>query len=106
MLERGGFRGERAKELVANARVNIDALGAHADLASVAETVAHGKRRSEIDVRVLEHDQRIFAAEFKNHAFEAVSCISEDALTCFARACEDDELDVGEHECATLHAVA
>ena len=61
--------GEALRELVINARLHVDAVGADAGLAVVAELGGHGAFHRRIQVRVVEDDEGRVSAQF-HRAFQ------------------------------------
>ena len=106
LLQRARPLGHFSQEFLANRCIDVDTFGAHADLPRVAETVAHRERGRRVEVGIVEHNKRVFAAEFKDDALQARPRVGENALPGFARTGEDDEINVREDERAPLRAVA
>ena len=52
---------------------DVDALGGRADLAVVEEAGPRGARHRDVEVGVLEHDQRIDAAQLEIHALQLLA---------------------------------
>ena len=106
LLERRGLLDKPLRESLGDRRRHIDPLGAHADLTGVAEAVAGGEGGGGLHVGVLEHDERILAAEFENHPLQPRTTRFENVRARRAASGEDDELHVGSHHGLSLPLVA
>ncbi len=62
-----------------------------ADLAAVGVACSDDRRHGDIEVRVLPHDRRCFAAELERHAREVSGCADHDVSARVAMARERDQ---------------
>ena len=61
-------RNDAFDKCISDFALNIDAFRADAYLTRVSEAVLHGKCSRCVKISIGKHDQRILAAQFKNHA--------------------------------------
>ena len=81
-------------ELVCHSLVDVDALDRAADLPRVAERVFDSRRRSLLDVGVIEHDHRVLAPELEHEALQRSDRARHDRLAGGAAADEADHVDI------------
>jgi hypothetical protein len=87
-LQGRGLGGQLLDELRGHLAVDQDAVGRHADLALVEEG---GKRRRfdrGVEVGVVQHDDRILAAQFQQHRLQVLAAVLGDDAADLGRAGE------------------
>ncbi len=89
----GGALGELGDEIVGDLLVDDDALSRHADLALIGESAEYRRIDRGVHVGVGKHDERRFAAEFKQHRLQVLGAEFGDLLADPRRAREVDPLD-------------
>ncbi|MPM58715.1 hypothetical protein SDC9_105548 [bioreactor metagenome] len=75
-LELAHGSGQVCGDFVIDAVVDVDAVGAHAGLADVAELGGDDARHGTVDVGVFEHDQRRIAAQFERQLLDGVGALA------------------------------
>ena len=85
--------------------VHVDPLGAHADLARIAEAVARGEGGGGIDVGIGKDDERVLSAELEDQSLQAARSGLHDVTARRAAAGERDQVDRCRHERLALDLV-
>ncbi len=90
-----GFRAglQTLDERVEDRTLNVDALGAEADLSAIGEARAHHALDRLVEIGVGEHERGILAAEFERHLPDAERRLAHDRLARAGLAGEGDAVD-------------
>ena len=75
-LHRGAGLDKPTRELVMNAVLHEDAVGADAGLAGIAVFRGHGAGDRHVDIGVVEDDQRRVAAKLEAHLLQGVGALA------------------------------
>jgi hypothetical protein len=85
-LQGRGLGGQLLDELRGHLAVDQDAVGRHADLALVEEGGKGGRFDRGVEVGVVEHDDRVLAAQFQQHRLQVPGRLLGDDAADLGRA--------------------
>ena len=99
-LEQLDFGGEFLHELLVDAFLHINAVGADAGLAGIAVFARHRAFDGRVDVGIVEHDKGCIAAEFERQFLDRRRALRHQNAADFGRA---GKADVAHHVAGAKH---